>query len=148
MDNKAYLKKILSANIHISDKNKLDESLDAMFDGGQQSSTVGGNMIIHISRDVWDNFSADKTYDEIYEAIQQGIIPVCILGNSLYYLTGADNLDGALPPLGGGTYYIYFVNVDVYMGYDLPQISVSYIEINSDNLVMLSSYYIDGLNPQ
>jgi hypothetical protein len=34
MDNKDYLKKILSANIHISDKNKLDESLDAMFDGG------------------------------------------------------------------------------------------------------------------
>ena len=34
MNNKDYLKKILSANIHISDKNKLDESLDAMFDGG------------------------------------------------------------------------------------------------------------------
>jgi hypothetical protein len=90
MDNKAYLKKILSANIHISDKNKLDESLDAMFDDSKQLPEVGGNMVIHVDT---FNSTADKTFDEIYEAIQQGIIPICVYDSQFYCLSYLDETD-------------------------------------------------------
>lgn len=132
MDNKAYLKKILSAGIHVADKNKLDESLEEMLNGGSNgnsSSGGSGNMIIYIDSHLGggDNYIADKTFDEIYEAIQQGIIPICVYDSKFYYLTYLDETD-----------YCTFVHVSPYS----DGISFEKIDIDNNNYVYMFYYTV------
>lgn len=104
--------------------------------------TSGGNMIIqvedHIGGGEEANLIADKTYDEIYEAVQQGVVPVCVYGHQLYHLTFAHGLDGIVPALERSCFSFVSVDMHTYSG----QVGFSCIEIDAGNNVSYQNYNI------
>ena len=93
---------------------------------------TGGNMIIHITQtEDGSNYIADWTYEEIAEAIQKGIIPVCVFGGRLFYLTLAPVLEEIMPMEG----LFYFNFSTLIMNFNYSTYRHESISIYSNNSV-------------
>ena len=93
---------------------------------------TGGNMIIHITQtEDGSDYIADWTYEEIAEAVQKGIIPVCVFGGRLFYLTLAPVLEEIMPMAG----LPYFNFSTLIMNFNYSTYRHESISIHSDNSV-------------
>jgi hypothetical protein len=96
----------------------------------EEKASGGGMMRINVtaSVDEYDNdvYSADKTYQEILDAIVAGILPYCVLGNGVYMLSVSEELSSiatyaraychhfARVDCLDGMPSIYSINIDAY----------------------------------
>ena len=105
--------------------------------GADEGGSGGGAFFVRIDMDENDNYIADKTYDEICEAIRNGLIPYCIRGIYLLPLvrTNSGALDGVatyvtLPAHEFATAYYEYYNSEI-------NIHHIYIDINSRNSITI-----------
>ena len=115
--------------------------------GADEGGSGGGAFFVRIDMDENDNYIADKTYDEICEAIRNGLVPYCIYYDYLvsycirgiYLLplvrTNSGALDGVatyvtLPAHEFATAYYEYYNSEI-------NIHHIYIDINSRNSITI-----------
>lgn len=113
---------------NFSDIKKIDEKF--------LPDTPNGTMIVNISMDESENYVADKTYQEIFEAHKSGMQIVALIGNVMLYLSyclGEEapyDMDRDIQ--FNGTYYIDGeVGVNFYI-----------LQISPRNIITYSSHYI------
>ena len=112
-----------------------------------EGGSGGGAFFVRIDMDENNNYIADKTYDEICEAIRNGLIPYCLIGNHLLPLTGTNSgaLSGIAPALAINPSEHVFCSIFPLFGND-TQYEIQSIKINERNNVAYGShvYFFDS----
>lgn len=72
----------------------------------------GGAFIINVTQDEDENYVADKTFAEISEALANGQMPYCVMGNYVYILCRSTNFGKDFTSICAGKVRRIFIQIN------------------------------------